>query len=187
MTTICPKCKKDDAIQKVSAVVASGQASGRFSGPTVGYAHIGKEGGLVGGLATLSGTSVTALASKLAPPKKPEKESFSYALLSFLILAVIGMIVVGIDRLASREPVEMVLVPLVGGISVLIVVVAYFATRKKAEAKDLEKTSAWNAAMRRWNRLYYCCRDDIVFDPATNETCQPEDILLFIYDTKIKC
>jgi hypothetical protein len=39
-TNACPVCGKSDAIQKVAGVVASGQASGAFSGPTGGVVNV---------------------------------------------------------------------------------------------------------------------------------------------------
>lgn len=32
----------------------------------------------------------------------------------------------------------------------------------------------------RWSHLYYCFRDDIIFDPQTGETCQPESLREFL-------
>ena len=68
MAAVCPVCGKDDAIQKVSSVVSSGQASGAFSGPTGGVAYVGGKWGAVGGYTTLSGRTSSELARLLAPP-----------------------------------------------------------------------------------------------------------------------
>ncbi|HMN14248.1 MAG TPA: hypothetical protein PKD55_18180 [Bellilinea sp.] len=35
--------------------------------------------------------------------------------------------------------------------------------------------------MARWAGLYYCFRDDIVFDPETGEWCHPADLHEFLY------
>ncbi|GAB4574703.1 MAG: hypothetical protein Kow0077_22600 [Anaerolineae bacterium] len=39
----------------------------------------------------------------------------------------------------------------------------------------------WEHAMDRWAGLYYCFRDDIVFDPETGEWCHPADLHEFLY------
>jgi hypothetical protein len=44
-------------------------------------------------------------------------------------------------------------------------------TRKVAEAL----TPGWRDAALIWNRLYYCFKDDLVFDPKTGETAKPEE------------
>jgi hypothetical protein len=50
---VCPVCGKNDAIQKVSGVVASGQASGTFSGPTGGVVNVDGKWGTTGSYTSL--------------------------------------------------------------------------------------------------------------------------------------
>ena len=38
----------------------------------------------------------------------------------------------------------------------------------------------WRSAVTRWNSLYYCFLDDLVFDPETAESCQPQETHQFI-------
>ncbi len=73
MPAICPVCGKDDAIQLVSAVVASGQATGTFSGPSGGVAYVGGKWGSVNGYTTLRGGTTSQLAQLLAPPPFAEE------------------------------------------------------------------------------------------------------------------
>lgn len=73
MSAVCPVCGKDDAIQKVSSVVSSGQSSGTFSGPTGGVVHVGGKWGTVGGYTSLSGRSTTEVAQLLTPPAAPKQ------------------------------------------------------------------------------------------------------------------
>lgn len=73
MPIVCPIDGKDDAIQKVSALVSAGKSTGSFSGPTGGIAHIGGEWGTVGGFSRLKGGTITDLAKMLTPPKKPNR------------------------------------------------------------------------------------------------------------------
>ncbi|NMC33988.1 MAG: hypothetical protein GYA36_16225 [Veillonellaceae bacterium] len=70
--------------------------------------------------------------------------------------------------------------------------------RKKAESKknDAEnnykryfeakseydyKLPKWPRALVKWKRLYYCDRDDIIYDPETGETCNPNSLDEFVY------
>lgn len=40
----------------------------------------------------------------------------------------------------------------------------------------------WEKAVENWKKLYYCSRDDIVFDPKTQKYCEPDKIneLIFV-------
>ena len=73
MNLTCPIDNKDDSIQKVSAVVASGQSSGTFSGPTGGTVSYDGKTGSVSGYSSLSGSSISNLAQLLGHPREPNK------------------------------------------------------------------------------------------------------------------
>jgi len=68
MILACPIDNKDDSIQKVSAVVASGRSTGTFSGPTGGTVSYDGKSGSVSGYSSLSGSSTSHLAQLLAHP-----------------------------------------------------------------------------------------------------------------------
>jgi hypothetical protein len=74
----CPVCGKNNAIQKVSGVVTSGQASGTFSGSSGGVVNIDDKWGATGGYTTLSGSTVSNLAALLTPPQEPKKRAFGW-------------------------------------------------------------------------------------------------------------
>ena len=40
----------------------------------------------------------------------------------------------------------------------------------QGDNQTLQYLPAWDEAMENWRRLYYCRRDDVVFDPQTNKT-----------------
>ena len=44
-----------------------------------------------------------------------------------------------------------------------------------------EKISRWEKAADRWEKLFYCRRCGIVFDPASGEHCLPRELNDFIY------
>jgi hypothetical protein len=63
------------------------------------------------------------------------------------------------------------------------------AQRKKAfeqtEAKRMQvETPRWENAVTRWDRSYYCERDDIVFIPGTNECESSDKLQQFLYRTR---
>ena len=60
----------------MSGVVARGQASGTFAGPTGGVVNVDGNWGTTGGYTTLSGSTVTNLAALLFPPPEPKKRAF---------------------------------------------------------------------------------------------------------------
>jgi len=88
MFTICPVCKKDDVIQKVSAVVTSGQSSGSFSGPSGGIAYVGGKWGAVSGYTTLSGRTVSELAQQLSKLQIKPPSAFAWWMLFPGVLAL---------------------------------------------------------------------------------------------------
>ena len=48
-----------------------------------------------------------------------------------------------------------------------------------------QRYAAWDRAMQNWNRLRYCARDDVVFDPQTGKTVSQET-LSSLLSTEVK-
>jgi hypothetical protein len=69
-------------------------------------------------------------------------------------------------------------------LTVYAVVGMYFRLRASDQAAYGDycvQRQAWDQAQEKWNRLYYCSRHDIVFDPdKPGESCQPRSLLSFI-------
>jgi hypothetical protein len=70
------------------------------------------------------------------------------------------------------QPVQIVLVVLVisGIVATLILSFLAFQRVVKGDNQTLQYLPAWDEAMEKWRDLYYCRRDDVVFDPQTNKT-----------------
>lgn len=180
---ICPVCGKNDAIQKVSGVVASGTASGTFSGPSGGVVNIDGEWGATGGYATLSGATASNLAYLLTPPQEPKKRAFGW-LVTVVIWYFCGAFalagaVYSVIFLAQGKPGDML------GLSLLMAVgIAglwwYFRKHNERKAEYPTEKLAWDKAMARWGTSYFYSRDDVVFDPATGETCRPQEMKQFL-------
>lgn len=170
----CPVCNKEDSIQRLSAIVASGTSSGTFSGPSGGVTHTGGEVGTYGGYTTLSGTSMSNLARALAFPAEP-KFPMVYPPLFFWILVIVSL-VVGLVTLG----VGLVLffftwVYIVSNYQVIL------GSYSEEYAKHGKRLAEWKLARAYWSGLYYCHRDGILFDPVSREHVQPDQTVPFAY------
>jgi hypothetical protein len=152
MPIICPNCEKDDAIQKISAVVVGGQSSGTFYGPTAGVAYAGGKLGFAGGYTTLYGRNVSEIAKLLAAPIEPKAPPEGRG------STIIGIgVLLGFLALICNDDISD-LGYLLGFFAVVIFAVGIwlmFDARKKREFANRQKP-LWNTAMRIWDGLYYC-------------------------------
>jgi hypothetical protein len=163
MATNCPICNKDDGIQKLSVIVSSGKSSGTYSGPS-------------------GGSTISDLALRLAPPPEPKQtpgKPWRLQTIAIVIVLLLGCplligAVLKIWGLAIAALIGLILV-------VTFVAVTVSNRRKMTEANYKNEKPLWDIAIGKWNRLYFCHRDGIVFDPGTQETCQPDNLTKFIY------
>lgn len=185
MSNVCPACKKDDAIQKLSAIVSGGHVTGTF------YERSGS---------TLSGNTISELARLLAPPAPPRelmsRSCFGVVLLFLLISLISGcfgyVFVFSLICLTTGCESEEIWAHFAGIISAIIsagVVVyvynlrdrrVYEEMKRKDEVRYKRERSIWDAKMEQWERLYYCFRDDVVFDSKTGDSCHPRDLQEFL-------
>ena len=52
---------------------------------------------------------------------------------------------------------------------------------KRSAARYASERPRWIKAIDCWNRLYFCHRDGVVFDPETREKCDPRSIGQLLY------
>lgn len=191
MANICPVCQKDDAVQRLATLVAASQSSGTFSGPTGGIAYSDGKWGSVGGYTALNGSTSTNLAKLLAPPSKPSQNAATGSCLtvygSIVIFAGIG-IFMGVLFSGSNQNVSLLqrilLSAFGGGIFVILgLLTIQSGSRKTKLATDQysKKYEQWEKSILRWERLYFCHRDGIAFDPETKESFEPAQIQEYIY------
>jgi len=64
-----------------------------------------------------------------------------------------------------------------GGMAIVAMIIGI----KKERARVAQEEPIWKKAVQRWQCLYYCFRDDLVFDPQTGETCQPDSLTEFLH------
>ena len=51
----------------------------------------------------------------------------------------------------------------------------------EAQQQYKEDTALWEAAMQRWNTVYFCHRDDVVFVPGEPSSVPPSQLVPFVY------
>jgi hypothetical protein len=62
-------------------------------------------------------------------------------------------------------------------VGVLSAPISFLILRHRAIERNKPRLMAWHATKAKWERLYYCKRDYIVFDPQTNRYARPEHMM----------
>jgi hypothetical protein len=187
----CPKCGQIDRVDKVSSIYSRGVSSGTYSGPTTGVnMPVGKgQASVIGGYSTLSGSSQTLLSQRLAPPEKPSARGSLGVIVGIgAFVFVIGGLLGFLDLIyAINAPEEVEFHCCCGGtalgaivMGICLVIYAGITVNKRA-ARVASQIPHWKRAMVRWNRLYYCARDDGVFDPEDGIFVPTEQMMDYIY------
>jgi hypothetical protein len=201
MDLLCPIDKKDDAIQKVSAVVAGGTSTGSFSGTTGGHINIDGNTGSIGGFNTLSGGISSNLANLLTPPAKPQMPKSTNLLIIFMafwgLTFLIGLGGTGIlvPLLFLRGDANITVKIVIGVIGIVLalasgiglIVFMRFLNRidkdnhKNSQERYLVDKLKWQKAMEKWVCLYYCHKHGVVFDPESGEYCEASSLKELLY------
>lgn len=121
--------------------------------------------------------------ARAAPPDMPTR---SVAMMPYIIVsaALVGifvfLIIVLIGGLeASFNPAWMVVLVAVTLICIVgALVTSYIAFQRvvKGDAEATERFPEWDRATAAWNKLRYCKRDDVVFDPEANKVVSNEAV-----------
>jgi len=92
----------------------------------------------------------------------------------FLIIVLVG------SEANVNIVVQAVLVSLTFICIVTTLVISYMAFQRvvKGDAEATVQFPAWDRAMNTWKSLDYCSRDNLVFNPATNEVLSEEKLAL---------
>ena len=144
--TTCPVCKQSDMVMTMQAAYESGVA-------------------------------------RCAPPDMPTKNiaMMPYIIACGVLVGVcVFLIVVLIGGLeASLNAFWMVVLVALTFISIVsALVVSYTAFQRvvKGDAEATERFPAWDRATAAWNKLRYCKRDDVVFDPEVSKVISNEAV-----------
>lgn len=178
----CPKCGHIDRVEKVSSIFSSGLTSGIYSGSSTGVSTPIGQGqvAVTSGYATLSGGSQSLLSSRLAPPQEPIIPGRPYT----AIITSICLLCPGLFCLLASEG-EFGASAALTGLGIIVVAAFIFGRATKTTKDKRNKATAamphWQRAISRWNKLYYCSRDDGVFDPDEREFIPADNLMSYIY------
>ena len=189
----CPICKRNDQVNKVSAIIGSHVQETNGTMEQTVY-NTDSKGNVYTRAKTvpIHATQTTRLAEKLMPPPKPvndKKPGCAWGLRWVVLFYACAGILAGILSIISiirflfnhqynyNEP------PLIMGFVYGIIgflLLRWFNSLKKKHAIALENYNdyeqelqdiiipRWQRSMARWNNAYYCMRDDIVFIKEEN-------------------
>ena len=159
-----------------------------------------------------NGTQASVLAQLLSPPQKPEPKSFSRFLTIFGGLMILGdTLIIGLGFVAgfmgffmgltngssAQGPAISLLIgivtggvlfipTLVIGVTGLLMAWAVFASKKNHDKRERIRVArelpAWQKAMSKWEKLYYCERDDTVFDMQSHSYVSPGQTIDFCFE-----
>lgn len=165
----CPICRRNDRVEKVSAIAL--RETQLLQGTQIVMTPRGKQ------IVPTQMVATSILSQQLQPPKRPRLEHASSRILLVYIIFVGGFNVLLIAALmSSRDTYSYIcsgiLIPLVcmGG---FLVSRLDKRQREKRKASNAEKLTKWERAMNRWQKLYYCSRDDVVFLPGEERAVPP--------------
>jgi hypothetical protein len=137
----CPVCQQTDQVKRLPAAYESGVE--RFAPPPMPVARVGMMKYIV--------------------------VSFFIVLVgSFMILTFAG--VGGYGTWPQAVQVILVVLVLAGIVTALVLSFIAFQRVVRGDLQSQKYLPAWDEAMEHWRSLYYCKRDDVVFDPQTNKT-----------------
>ena len=177
---VCPECGKDDMVHKVSAIYDSGFVTVQNNSPLVPYGVVDR---------TL--TNITPLAQKLAPPPKPTLSGF--ATISPVVILIIAL-VIGLVLFCVLFPsvawgsggsggsgAEYIFECLIFILMMAIIGIPWGIYVAKKQKELQPQIAMWEKAISKWQQLYYCSRNDCVFNPDTGKSVPPNRISALIY------
>jgi len=200
----CPSCDSNNRVEKVTSILKS-QTSQTQGQMPVESVYTDSEGKVRSSTdyRNYSSSQASSLAQELAPPPKPTGNSYGFCLGYFIFqmlgIGFIGLIFIlgGIMFLfssiftpqadaASRGVgifISLLLIGApIGGWLLFFYGYRYFKNKKAEEQKRIDETEgvAWQKAMQRWDKLYYCYRCDCVFIQG-EESVPSREMRAYIY------
>jgi hypothetical protein len=177
----CPRCARDDAVQKVSAIHAAGiqHSSSVTHGVIAGgiSSTYGSPGALLASnLSSTRGSTQSGISLKLGPPPEPRvRSSLGWALLGMLIGGLCGL-----GLVASSPPVQAGQVPglLIAVLAAVLVGSLMWLMANAAAVRVFDQLHPkWEREIAAWNKFYYCARDDVVFEPGSDKAAPAEKLM----------
>ncbi len=138
----CPVCQQTDQVMPLQVAYETG-AEQRFSPPPMPVAKVGMMKSIIVGLAIVF-----------------------VGVFIILTFATVG----GYNTWPQPVQITLVVLVIIGIITALVLSFLAFQRVVEGDNQTLQYLPAWDEAMEKWHNLYYCKRDDVVFDPQTNKT-----------------
>lgn len=177
-SAVCPVCGQIDAVRKVSYVVSEGTSSTEQLG--VAPNLTGRDFYLVG----MKGSAVTELAQRLAPPAQRPGGIGLRIFLAAAAFLVGSTTACGLSLFTvTPEFGRFACGNWVLGIALICaaLVIWPLSSISKIRRKQAYYDTMMKQARSRWNRLYYCTRDDITFNPDQNIVIPVHDLSAYLY------
>jgi hypothetical protein len=165
----CPSCRRIDKVEKVTTIFSGGIVSG----------------------ATLNESNQSLISRRLAPPEKPSTGKSCGEGLGMFGLLFLGAVGVSAGIVGTGGIIQglYTAAEIPGPFFGFIVGLGAFyglrlweqALKKRTEKIITEEIPRWEKAMERWNKLYYCSRDDGVFDLSEGEFVPTQQLMKYLY------
>ena len=185
----CPVCMRNDQAEKVSAILRKqvSQTQGTETRQQVykdrrGRTH--RETVQV----PIETTQASSFARQLAPPVAPKPYVGNRGLTGLLVMAVFLLLVGACCSLSAHQNDSN------GPLSIIAIVIAlvfgglwfvlwreYRAKRNESRVSFEKAGLEWKKATTRWEKLYYCGRDDVVFIPGERTSAPTGKMMEYIY------
>ncbi|HTI13993.1 MAG TPA: hypothetical protein VL461_05395 [Dictyobacter sp.] len=121
---------------------------------------------------------------RCAPPDLPTRNVRMLTYITACIILVgicVFLIVTLIGGMENRfPPIFQLILAVVTLVSIITALaVSYYAFQRvvRGDNEAAELYPAYDKAMETWQKLQYCSRDDVVFDPATHEVVSNEQLI----------
>ena len=121
---------------------------------------------------------------RCAPPDMPTRKipmmkyvifgGVTVGICVFLIIVLIG----SEARIGSIAQWIIVTLTFISVVTALVISYIAFDRVVKGDAEATGEFPAWDRAMNTWKSLYYCARNDAIFDPTTNSVVSEEQLAL---------
>lgn len=175
----CPVCNRDDRVMKVSSIVSGGTHEISGGGYTT-QTYVDSKGKTRydSHYVPMSGTQQSALAGQLSPPPKPETGWNTCGLIVLASGVWFGIWAMLLFGFTSGNAIPgLVLI----GIGITVYVLTEMSRQGKVNQIEQVEVPKWEKAIQRWNKLYYCHRDDVLFVPEEGIAISKSQMYQYLY------
>ncbi|MGV8026598.1 MAG: hypothetical protein AB2L18_08580 [Anaerolineaceae bacterium] len=189
----CPVCKRNDEVKKVSAILAN--QTQNLQGVTIEKrSYTDKDGHHYTSTERVpfNGTQSSILAKKLQAPAEPRAQESKGGWRYVVLFIAVFSILTAPAYLSWRAEQFFGNIIIGGGL------LWWYSNLNKNHKKEVEQYdqelkrireqgySQWQNALERWNKSYYCFRDDCVFIPGEGISVDANQFSEFVYQKSIK-